>query len=60
MGMRGALPLALALAIPTSLQERPLIIDVVLATVLATLLFQGIPLGWVAKRFYAERTNDHS
>ncbi|MDQ6930514.1 MAG: cation:proton antiporter [Candidatus Eremiobacteraeota bacterium] len=58
-GMRGALPLALALAIPTSLAERPLIIDVVFATVLATLLLQGIPLGWVARSFYAEQRSDH-
>ncbi len=55
-GIRGALPLALVLAIPESLPQRPVLVDAVFATVLATLLFQGIPLRWVAQRFYPAKS----
>jgi CPA1 family monovalent cation:H+ antiporter len=51
-GMRGALPLALALAPPENFPERAKLIAVVFATVLVTLLFQGIPLRWIVKKFY--------
>jgi monovalent cation:H+ antiporter, CPA1 family len=51
-GMRGALPLALALALPAALPARPEIIDAVLATVLITLVFQGLPLGGIVRRLY--------
>jgi CPA1 family monovalent cation:H+ antiporter len=52
-GMRGALPLALALALPEGLPARPQIIDAVFATVLVTLVVQGIPLKQVVARLYA-------
>jgi Na+:H+ antiporter len=51
-GMRGALPLALALALPQNLPARPQIVDAVFATVLVTLVVQGIPLKHVAGRLY--------
>jgi NhaP-type Na+/H+ or K+/H+ antiporter len=51
-GMRGGLPLALALALPDTLPGRPVLIDAVFATVLATLVLQGLPLGPVVKRLY--------
>lgn len=55
-GMRGALPLALVLALPQSVPGRPQIIDVVFATVLVTLVFQGGSLRWVVKRLSFERS----
>jgi CPA1 family monovalent cation:H+ antiporter len=51
-GMRGALPLALALALPATLRDRAQIIDAVFATVLVTLVLQGIPLTMVVERLY--------
>ena len=51
-GMRGALPLALALALPEGLPARPQIVDAVFATVLVTLVVQGIPLKQVVARLY--------
>jgi CPA1 family monovalent cation:H+ antiporter len=51
-GMRGALPLALALALPQELSARPQIVDAVFATVLVTLVVQGIPLKHLAARLY--------
>lgn len=54
-GMRGALPLALALALPASLAYRSEIIDAVFATVFVTLVVQGLPLEAVVRRFYPSR-----
>ena len=51
-GMRGALPLALALALPATIRDRPQIIDAVFATVLVTLVIQGIPLRLIVERLY--------
>ena len=51
-GMRGALPLALALALPKELPHRAEIIDGVFAVVLVTLVVQGAPLEAVVRRFY--------
>jgi CPA1 family monovalent cation:H+ antiporter len=51
-GMRGALTLALALALPASVPQRAEIIDVVFATVLVTLVLQGAPLPALARRLY--------
>src|SRR5581483_10693752 len=51
-GMRGALPLALALSIPATVTGRAEMIDAVFATVLVTLVAQGIPLEHVVKRLY--------
>ena len=55
-GMRGALPLALALSLPDTLPFRPQIIDATFAVVLVTIVVQGAPLEVVLKRMYAPRT----
>lgn len=54
-GMRGALTLALALALPDDVPQRAEIIDVVFAVVLVTLVIQGAPLRALAYRLYASR-----
>jgi CPA1 family monovalent cation:H+ antiporter len=51
-GMRGALPLALALALPQTFSDRAAIIDVVFATVLITLVVQGVALQFLVGRLY--------
>jgi Na+:H+ antiporter len=51
-GMRGALPLALALSLPDSLASRPQIIDATFAVVLVTIVVQGIPLETILARLY--------
>lgn len=51
-GMRGALPLALAISLPAALPHRPEIIDAVFATVFVTLVLQGLPLESVVRRLY--------
>lgn len=51
-GMRGALPLALALALPATIPYRPEIVDGVFATVLVTLVLQGVSLGPIVQRLY--------
>jgi CPA1 family monovalent cation:H+ antiporter len=51
-GMRGALPLALALALPAGISHRAEIIDAVFATVFVTLVLQGLPLEPVVRRLY--------
>jgi NhaP-type Na+/H+ or K+/H+ antiporter len=56
--MRGGLPLALALALPATLPGRPVLIDAVFATVLATLVLQGLPLGPVVKRLYGTPSSE--
>ncbi len=53
-GMRGALPLALALALPPGLPFRPAIIDGVFAVVLVTLVVQGTLLEPVVTRLYGK------
>jgi CPA1 family monovalent cation:H+ antiporter len=56
-GMRGALPLALALSLPEGLAYRPQIIDATFAVVLATIVLQGVPLETILRRLYgATRT----
>jgi CPA1 family monovalent cation:H+ antiporter len=55
-GMRGALPLALALSLPDTLAFRPQIIDATFAVVLVTIVVQGAPLEVVLKRLYASQT----
>ena len=55
-GMRGALPLALALAIPASIAQRPAIVDAVFATVLVTLVVLGAPLEPLARRLYGDQS----
>jgi len=51
-GMRGGLPLALALALPATLPHRAEIVDGVFAVVLITLVLQGAPLAPVLARLY--------
>jgi CPA1 family monovalent cation:H+ antiporter len=51
-GMRGALPLALALSLPESLTLRPQIIDATFAVVLFTIVAQGVPLETILARLY--------
>lgn len=51
-GMRGALPLALALSLPDTLRFRAPIIDATFAVVLVTIVVQGAPLGVVLSRLY--------
>ncbi|HTJ28591.1 MAG TPA: cation:proton antiporter [Candidatus Limnocylindria bacterium] len=51
-GMRGALPLALALSLPDTLRYRPQIIDATFAVVLVTIVAQGAPLEVVLSRLY--------
>ena len=51
-GMRGALPLALALGLPATLPGRPQIIDATFAVVLITIVAQGGPLQPVLARLY--------
>ncbi len=59
-GMRGALPLALALSLPAELPHRAEIIDAVFATVLVTLVVQGAALESVVRRFYDSAGADRS
>jgi monovalent cation:H+ antiporter, CPA1 family len=49
-GVRGALPLALALVLPATLADRSSIIDAVFAVVIVTLVLQGGLLRWVLAR----------
>jgi CPA1 family monovalent cation:H+ antiporter len=51
-GMRGALPLALALALPESLANRPEIIDATFAIVLVTIVAFGAPLVPLLAKLY--------
>ena len=51
-GMRGALPLALALSLPATLAYRAPIIDATFAVVLVTIVVQGAPLELVLGRLY--------
>ena len=49
-GLRGAVAVALALALPTSLPDRDLLTGAVFGVVLITLLVQGTTAGWVVRR----------
>ncbi len=49
-GMRGALSLALAIALPATIPQRPQIIDAVFGVVLVTLVVQGLAIGPLLKR----------
>ncbi|HEX3467312.1 MAG TPA: cation:proton antiporter [Candidatus Elarobacter sp.] len=51
-GMRGALPLALALSLPDTVTFRPQIIDATFAVVLVTIVAQGAPLEVILARLY--------
>ena len=49
-GLRGAIAVALALALPRDLPQRDLIAGAVFGIVLVTLLVQGTTAGWVVRR----------
>jgi CPA1 family monovalent cation:H+ antiporter len=49
-GMRGVVSLAAALALPTSIPERSLLIYLTLCVILATLVGQGLTLPWIVRR----------
>jgi len=51
-GMRGALPLALALSLPASLPFRAQIIDATFVIVFVTIVGQGLPLAPLLRRMY--------
>lgn len=46
-GLRGAVPLALALGLPADFEHRVMIIDLTLGVVLMSLLIQGISVSWL-------------
>jgi len=48
-GMRGAVSLAAALALPLDFPERDLVIFLALAVIFATLVFQGLTLPWLIR-----------
>jgi CPA1 family monovalent cation:H+ antiporter len=56
-GMRGALPLALALSLPDTLAYRAQIIDATFAVVLVTIVVQGAPLEFVLARLFGGTAN---
>lgn len=49
-GMRGAVSLAAALALPEAIPERELVIFLTFVTILATLVGQGLTLPWIIRR----------
>jgi len=49
-GLRGAIAIALALALPENLPQRDLLTGAVYGIVLVTILFQGTTAGWVIRR----------
>jgi CPA1 family monovalent cation:H+ antiporter len=49
-GLRGALTITLALALPPSLAERQLLIAMAFGVVMFTLLVQGVTLSFVVQR----------
>ena len=49
-GLRGAIAVALALALPRDLPQRDLLVGAVFGIVLITLLVQGTTAGWVVRR----------
>jgi CPA1 family monovalent cation:H+ antiporter len=58
-GMRGAVSMAAALSIPTDIAQRPLILVVTFATILATLVAQGLTLPALACRLVSPDEPDH-
>jgi CPA1 family monovalent cation:H+ antiporter len=49
-GLRGAIPLALALGLPADFEHRVMIIDLTLGVVLMSLLIQGTSISWLLRR----------
>jgi CPA1 family monovalent cation:H+ antiporter len=64
MGMRGAVSLAAALALPLAtdagrrFSERPVILFVVFCVILGTLVLQGLSLPWLIRRLNVEADDD--
>ena len=56
-GLRGALALALALAVPTSVPERGAIIVAAFVVVACSILVQGLTMPWLIKRFSLNDTD---
>jgi Na+/H+ antiporter len=54
-GMRGAVSLAAALALPEDFPQRDLIIFVTFGVILATLVLQGLTLPWLIRRLGLQR-----
>ena len=54
-GLRGALALALALAVPPSVPERGAIIVTAFVVVAFSILVQGLTMPWLIKRFGLDR-----
>jgi CPA1 family monovalent cation:H+ antiporter len=50
-GLRGALALALALAVPATVPERSAIIVTAFVVVAFSILVQGLTMPWLIKRF---------
>ena len=50
-GMRGALPLVLALSLPVAFEQRQLILDLTAGVVLFTLLIAGTTVGRLIRSF---------
>ncbi|WP_330925805.1 sodium:proton antiporter [Candidatus Sororendozoicomonas aggregata] len=49
-GLRGVIPVALMLSIPTDMAERQIIIHMSLAVILFSLLIQGTTIGWLMEK----------
>ena len=49
-GLRGAVPLALALGLPADFEHRVLVIDLTLGVVLMSLLIQGTSVSWLLRK----------
>lgn len=58
-GMRGAVSLAAALALPTDFPERDLVVFLSLAVIFATLVLQGLTLPWVIRRLGVQDDGTH-
>jgi CPA1 family monovalent cation:H+ antiporter len=57
-GMRGALSLAAALSIPTSVTERPHLLYLTFTTIVLTLVVNAVPLPWLLARLGFARTDE--
>jgi Na+/H+ antiporter len=59
-GMRGAVSLAAALALPEDFPQRNLIIFVTFGVILATLVLQGLTLPWLIRRLGVQRDDSEA
>jgi monovalent cation:H+ antiporter, CPA1 family len=57
-GLRGALAMVLALALPSGFPQRSLLIDMTFGVVIASLLVQGLTIPFVAARLLGPRNAD--